>query len=397
MKAGRTLGELAAEIERQADSKRDFIAPARTVSMTVDEAAMDEFRKLMEKPVRSTRNRRNRGRSRTPTPQQPTITLDRSPVRITGLDGSSDFGVRPLAHGQIAEKLSIPKRYYDRLATEYPALLLDNVNTLMHASEDSRMFRTLDGNVRAMLSDRYRRMDYFDYLEAILPIIQQSGMRIESCQVTERKLYLKCVNERLQGKVVGDVVQAGLVFTDSEVGCGRMNIQRMEFTLACTNGMISGSILGKAHLGGRQGSDNDKVQEMLQDETKEMQDEVLWREVRDVTNAMLTDEDMFAKRIEELNAAHEDKVEGDVTGAVVELQKATKITDKARGGIMRHLIEGGDLSKLGMANAVTRYAQDVDSYDESTELEELGNKVIELPKRTWEVIANAEPPKVKAS
>ncbi|GAF90796.1 unnamed protein product, partial [marine sediment metagenome] len=46
MKAGRTLKELADEIERQADSKRDFIAPTRQVSMTVDEAAMEDFQRL---------------------------------------------------------------------------------------------------------------------------------------------------------------------------------------------------------------------------------------------------------------------------------------------------------------------------------------------------------------
>ncbi len=222
-------------------------------------------------------------------------------------------------------------------------------------------------------------------------------MRIESCQVTERKLYLKCVNERLEGKVVGDRVQSGLVFTDSETGFGRMNIQQMTYVLRCTNGMVGESVLGRAHLGRAQGGDDDRVQEMLADDTKALDDEVLWRKVRDVTQAMLTDEDIWDKTLTKLNEAAGAKIEGDVTGAVVELQKQTKISETARNGIMKHLIKGGDLSRWGMCNAVTRYAQDVDDYDESTELEALGTKVIELPKKSWEQIANAEAPKIKSA
>jgi hypothetical protein len=398
MKAGRTLPDLAAEIQRQADSKRDFIAPTTSVTMTVDEAAMRDFERLMSKPVQGTRNGRSRRRGRRNTAQAdqtPKITVEQSPVRIMGLDDTTDFGIRPVAHGQLAERIGIPRRYYDRMATEAPALLAENVNHWLHHSRENRMFRILDGNVRAVLSDRYQRLDYFDFFTAIWPILKPivdaGDLHVESCQVTERKLYLKCVNQRLKGEVVGDVVQAGLVFSDSETGFGRINIQQMTYVLRCTNGMVGESVLGRAHLGGKQGSDSDRVEEMLQDDTKAMKEEVLWREVSDVTHAMLTDRDTWDKTLTKLNDAAKDKIDGDVPGAVVELQKATKITDKARSGILKHLIEGGDLSKWGVSQAVTRYAQDVEDYDEATELETLGHKVIEMPKRTWDVIANAEP------
>ena len=44
-------------------------------------------------------------------------------------------------------------------------------------------------------------------------------------------------------------------------------------------------------------------------------------------------------------------------------------------GILGHLAAGGNLSRWGFANAVTRYAQDVESYDRATELEKLGGKL----------------------
>jgi hypothetical protein len=58
-------------------------------------------------------------------------------------------------------------------------------------------------------------------------------------------------------------------------------------------------------------------------------------------------------------------------------------TRKIEADPMRHLIEGGDLSAWGLGNAITRSAQDVDSYDRATELEAVGGKVIELSPSEW--------------
>src|SRR3972149_4135595 len=72
------------------------------------------------------------------------------------------YGGHPLtqwAHGQLAEKVQIPQKYYSRmLDTKNFGLLADNVNTWL-PSEDKRMIRILDGNIRAILSDRYRGLD----------------------------------------------------------------------------------------------------------------------------------------------------------------------------------------------------------------------------------------------
>lgn len=382
MKAGRSLQELAAEIERQADSKRDFLASTKAVSMTVDEGAQEEFQKLMSKPVR----RRE---------QRPQPTLTQSPVRIAipgNGGGPLTFGIRNLAHSQIAQKLSIPQKYYERMAVEAPDLLATNVNHWLHNSGNRQMLRTLDGNLRAFLSDSYRIMDYFDYLEAILPIIKESGLRIESCEVTETRLYIKCVNERVKGKVVGDVVQAGAVFSTSEVGHGALNVQQMTYVLRCFNGMIGESMLRRIHLGRKQGGGDGEADawEMFSDDTRRLSDAALWNQVRDVSRTILTDQSWFDGTLDKMREAAGEKITGDPVGAMVELQKETRMPEKVRGGVLRHLIEGGDLSKWGVVQAITRHAQDQESYEGATELEELGSKVLELPKASWERIATAE-------
>ena len=50
---------------------------------------------------------------------------------------------------------------------------------------------------------------------------------------------------------------------------------------------------------------------------------------------------------------------------------------------MQHLIEGRDLTLYGLANAVTRYSQDVESYDRATDLESIGYNILSMPAKRW--------------
>jgi len=58
-------------------------------------------------------------------------------------------------------------------------------------------------------------------------------------------------------------------------------------------------------------------------------------------------------------------------------------TKKEGEGILDYLIRGGDLSLYGFANATTRYAQDVGSYDRSTALESVGYSIMGMSPAQW--------------
>jgi len=353
---------MAAEVERQADARRDFLAPTSQVRMVTEQEAARQARS-------------------TNTP--PNVRLQLS---------KEHFGINRLAHNQIAQRLSIPQKYYDRMAQDAPELLTTNVNHWFDEQNEARMIRTLDGNVRAFLSDRYRTIDNYDLMAAVLPILSaQKALKVVSCEVTERRLYIKAVNQRVEGEIKkGDPVQAGIVFSNSEVGAGTMKVEQLVYRLVCLNGMIAGSMLRKMHLGRAQGaSDEAGAWELFSDDTKEQSDKALFMQVEDVTRRVLTDQDWFTGSLKKMQDATQRKLEGDPLKAVEELQKVTRVSDATRGGIMRHLIEGGDLSQWGMVNAITRHSQDVDSYDEATELEMLGGRVLELPQSQWKRIATA--------
>jgi hypothetical protein len=59
------------------------------------------------------------------------------------------------------------------------------------------------------------------------------------------------------------------------------------------------------------------------------------------------------------------------------------------GGGMHTVVErakAGGVSAWGLANAVTRKAEDATDYDRATELEAAGGRVIELPPAEWRAL-----------
>ena len=348
MKAGRSLSDLAAELERQAASKKDYIA---------------DTRKLVMEPVETGK------------------------VILRGVNGG--MALRPIAHAQMADNLKIPKAYYDRLLTEAPDLLSENVNHWLAAQPAKRLIRTLDNEIRAILSDSYRPLDNLDLAEAVLPKLIETGARIESGQVTEHRMYLKAVTERITGMVkVGDPVQAGIVVSNSEVGQGSLKVEALDFRLICLNGMIRDQAIRKAHLGrSARGQDAiDDAREYFRTETRVADDRAFFMKVVDAVGAMFN-QDRFDKRLDQYREAGQRTIDRDPVEVVEVTAGWFQLNDTEKQSVLQQLIRGADLSQWGLANAITRAAQDVDSYDRSTELEAIGGDVIELKPGDWKVLA----------
>lgn len=346
MKTGKTLVELAEEIERQKESKRDYIVPDKKLRFTTDKNLNVEFGENI-------------------------------------LDPTKHF------HRQIGTKVKIPAKYYDRMRTEAPELLANNVNHWLSKSNDSRMIRTLDGNARAYLSDRYRALDNADLAEAVLPELYSfSDIEVVSTEITPTRMYIKAVNKRVEGEVEkGDVVQAGLVIRNSEVGHGALAIEPLVYRLVCLNRMISNDNTMKKYHVGRQGSSNVRDSwEVFSDKTKQLTDAAVWSQVKDLTREALS-ESLFRVQLDKIKEAAGQEIENNPAEVVEIVQKDFGLTEDEGGSVLRHLIEGGDLSRWGLTNAITRASQDVEDYERATEFERLGGQIIELSPKKWETIA----------
>ena len=140
MRTGKSLIELATDLQRRATAKVDYLADTREVGF---------------------------------------VAATGKAALVVNHQG---YETTAVANDQIAERTGIPIKYFDRMLENAPALLEANVRHWFAEQPERRMVRTLDGKARAFLSDRYRRIDNEEVAEAVLPILLDSGddIRIES-------------------------------------------------------------------------------------------------------------------------------------------------------------------------------------------------------------------------
>lgn len=349
MKSGLTIQELAAEILRQKDSKEDYIVSTRRLQM--EPSGTDVVLRVLDE---------NAG------------------DRIEPLD------IGPNAHRQIGTHLSIPVKYYEKMREENPELLTVNVNSWFERSDSQRMLRVLDGKARAFLSNRYLRLDHLQIAEAVLPIIGEiPDARFESCQITEDRMYIKVVNPRLQQEVVpGDIVQAGVIISNSEVGLGSVNIQPLVYRLVCSNGMVVNDAQTRRNHVGRVNEATENYQ-LYSDKTLEADDKAFAMKIQDTVRAVV-DEVRFTQVVNLMKDAKDARMNtADVPGVVKLVSRDFHITEEESSGVLQRLIEGNDLTLYGLSNAVTRHSQDVEDYDRATALEGIGYNILSMPARQW--------------
>jgi hypothetical protein len=62
-------------------------------------------------------------------------------------------------------------------------------------------------------------------------------------------------------------------------------------------------------------------------------------------------------------------------------------SDSMGSSVLKHLINGGQLNRYGLVQAVTRASADIQDYDVATETERVGGEILELPKQEWAQLA----------
>lgn len=349
MKSGISLVEMAQEIQRQNDLKADYMLDTRSLRLEPFGGGL----------------------------------------YLNAYDQSGDYAVEPLevnaiAHRQIGTHLKIPAAYYDKMLEEYPELLAQNVNAWFQREPAVRMVRTIDGTARAFLSNRYRRIDNLDIAGIVLPVLQEmEGMHFESCQLTDSRMYIKVVNTRLEAEVVpGDIVQSGIIISNSEVGLGSVSIQPLVYRLVCSNGMVVNDAQTRRNHVGRVNEASENYQ-LYSEKTLEADDKAFAMKILDTVRAVV-DEVRFTRVVNMMREAKDAPMNTAAVPGIVKLvSKDFHITDDESSGVLQRLIEGNDLTLYGLSNAVTRHSQDVKDYDRATVLEGIGYNILSMPARQW--------------
>lgn len=331
MKEGRPLPLLAAELERQAGAKRDYLAHAGELAV------------------------RSNGHSEL----------------ILG----DAYPVTDIAHSQIADYLEIPKAFYDRMRERTgdlvvrtpsgeanagdPTLFDTVVNTLLSSKgAERRLVRTLDGSARAFLSDSFSvDLDNYDVFRYAARAIEEAGLGPEnvlSAEVTERRLYLKVVSPRIRAEISPEnlrtphgmlkepqIIQAGFVLTNSETGLGSLRVSMLVYRLQCTNGWIKEESLRQRHVGKSLESGDDGS--VYRSDTRAQDAKLRLMKVRDHIAAALDAGAFreFAARMQESACV---RLEGSPERCVEATARKFGLTQSEKELVLGELVEGADLS-----------------------------------------------------
>lgn len=356
MKQGKSWTEIETELGRIAESRRDFLAPSRLIDVW---------------------------------PMGEDVSLE-----MTQEGGPEFFRFRENAHEQLSSWLQIPRPYYERMRREAPGLYRTNVRHWLQKQERTYLLRTLGGELRAVLSTRYRPLDNDALARAVIPVLEEREFEITSAEVTDSRLDIKAVSLWSEAAVnEGDIVRMAVSISNNEIGAGALRFDPMLYFLACTNGLIlREDRLKKLHVG-RDPGDFDSAREFFRDETKEADDLAFWMKVQDALRGILSP-DRFRRQLQLLSAAAGDDIATAPEKVVEVTAKRFRFNDQERGAVLTHFIRGHagreELTRYGLAQAVSRASQDVPSYARATELEQLSGSIIEMTPTQWRPLAHAD-------
>ena len=180
--------------------------------------------------------------------------------------------------------------------------------------------------------------------------------------------------EQLLRRFPGDIVQAGVIISNSEVGLGSVNIQPLIYRLVCSNGMVVNEAAARRNHVGRV-TDSEENFSVYSQATLDAEDKAFVMKIQDTVRAAV-EEARFAQVVGKMQEAKAAQMDTHDVPAVVKLaSKEFHITDSESTGVLQRLIESNDLTLYGLSNAVTRHSQDVESYDRASELESIGYSI----------------------
>lgn len=242
-------------------------------------------------------------------------------LQIFKNSGTEPFHIHDNAMGQLAAKAEIPIRYLRKLADgdDWEQDLFTNiVNEHLSNGEDKNyLLRTVNQEVRGMLSDSYKRMDSAPVFAQFAQSARQAGAILWGGTTGDVRAYMEVVNpvmRTIETPRNGTVFVAfGASLSSSDFGQGSLELRQFYVQGICANGAIGKSMVRQVHLGVRMSGG------MFSDEARRASSHAASLAIRDFAKHCLS-EDTIRQQIHQINQASE-KVIADPERAIKELPK----------------------------------------------------------------------------
>lgn len=158
------------------------------------------------------------------------------------------------ALGQMAERVSLPMAYINTLESKGSwglDLLAENLSTLYGHHKSRALMRTVNGEVRGFLSDKYRRLDSGPFIESFIKACDDVSALPYQGYTSDTRVSIQAIIPRVYEPLKNEYMAYGVTFENSDFGNGAMQVQFFILRLQCLNGMIGESNMRHVHLGKR--------------------------------------------------------------------------------------------------------------------------------------------------
>jgi hypothetical protein len=383
------IANIAKELMRQKEQKRDFVYPANQLSYTdAGELVMNATERGFDVDGRVFFSWEDAERAADEAKAE-----DRDST-IKPIDGAPAIPLNGTAAGQLASRLDVPAKFIKKLRSkEYDDVIGNLFRDLLQRDSRRFLIRTLDGNARAVLSDRYRILDNADLFFAAFETFKEVGAEAWKARLWDDGFELFATADHISGEVTtdrtfdpgdgwasrwhgesGDAHNAAIRIRNSETGNGGLGVNFAIMRKVCANFNVWTEGVSQVHIG----RTNDADGILYSDETREQESKAIWMKIRDCIKTGFN-ADKFAEYIAKLNGATLDVIQKP-TEAVDNFVKAYAISEERRDSILEELLSSGDRSRFGLCQAVTSTAHKLDAAgDASTasQFEAIGAELIE--------------------
>jgi hypothetical protein len=209
-------------------------------------------------------------------------------------DGSDLFtkSLHPNGVNQLGERFGIPGGWLAQRASGHP-WERDAARALLnkYASNADRktvLVRAVGDEIRAVLSDRYKRLDTVPVYGSFLSQAYAQGARLYDGAVTDLNSYLEVLlPEVVEVEIAGgDPIHIvfGARIGTSDFGRGVLEVRGFYVQGACLNGMVRKNALREVHLGRRMSD----MADIMSDETMMKETEATRSAVGDIVRHLLS-------------------------------------------------------------------------------------------------------------
>lgn len=185
-------------------------------------------------------------------------------LELRAVAGGQDWGLHRNALSQLCTYSSFPIRYADHLAAagEHRQRRMKRLayclnQEMEERAADKRLLRSIGGEVRGFLSDKYKRIDSVKIIDTFSGAMKDINARPYADAASGLGAYSTDLRWSITGvlpqvfRTNTDALAVGIQLRNSDFGRGRLELSMYLIRLWCLNGATARDVMKKTHIGSR--------------------------------------------------------------------------------------------------------------------------------------------------